>query len=92
MMKKHIGLTTVVSFLFGIFCLEHTTCLRTNVQGIGVDEYIPEGILNSLFHPLKGMGNPFRAVLHPIQSLRILFSFVENYYVEFGDLHSEKRT
>ena len=42
----------------------------------GVDEYIPEGILNQLFHPLKGMGNPFRAVLHPIRSLRSLFSFV----------------
>ena len=42
----------------------------------GVDEYIPEGILNQLFHPLKGMGNPSRAVFHPIQSIRILFSFI----------------
>ena len=42
----------------------------------GVDEYIPDGILNQLYHPLKGIDNPFRVVLHPIQSFAKLFSFI----------------
>ena len=40
----------------------------------GVDEYIPEGILKQLHHPLKGTGNPFRAMFHPIRSIRTGFS------------------
>ena len=40
----------------------------------GVDEYIPEGLLKQLHHPLKGTGNPIRAVFHPIRSIRTGFS------------------
>jgi hypothetical protein len=42
----------------------------------GVSEYIPAGMLAQLWHPMRGMGNPLRLLLHPIRSTRGLFRFL----------------
>lgn len=42
----------------------------------GVDEFIPEGMVAQLRHPLRGMGNPFRVVRHPIRSTKAGARFV----------------
>ncbi len=39
-------------------------------QRYGVDEYIPDGIVAQLRHPLRGAGNPLRFLRHPRRSLR----------------------
>ncbi len=39
-------------------------------QVYGVDEFVPEGLLPQLAHPLRGMGNPVRVVRHPIRAFR----------------------
>jgi sterol desaturase/sphingolipid hydroxylase (fatty acid hydroxylase superfamily) len=50
----------------------------------GVSEHIPEGMLPQLWHPLRGMGNPFRLAAHPIRSLRGLLRFLR---ALVGDLY-----
>ncbi len=44
-------------------------------QVYGVTEYIPPGMAAQLWHPLRGMGNPFRVLRHPIRSVRALCGF-----------------
>jgi sterol desaturase/sphingolipid hydroxylase (fatty acid hydroxylase superfamily) len=42
-------------------------------QRYGVDEYVPEGMVAQLWHPLRGVANPLVLVRHPIRSSRTLF-------------------
>lgn len=49
---------------------------RRRPQVYGVSEQIPDGMIDQLRHPLRGMGNPVRFVRHPIRSMRGLVSFV----------------
>ncbi len=45
-------------------------------QVYGVTEYMPTGMVAQLWHPLRGMGNPFRAILHPIAATKTVLRFV----------------
>lgn len=36
----------------------------------GVDEEIPVGLVPQLVHPMRGAGNPFRHVRHPLRAIR----------------------
>jgi len=45
-------------------------------QVYGVDEYVPDGIIEQLRHPLRGMGNPLRFIRHPFKSIKATFAFV----------------
>ncbi len=47
-------------------------------QVYGVTEHIPTGMAAQLWHPFRGMGNPLRAVRHPIESLKATFRFVRS--------------
>lgn len=42
----------------------------------GVSEYIPDGMVAQLRHPLRGMGNPLRVLRHPWRSTRAGGRFV----------------
>ncbi|MEM7322295.1 MAG: sterol desaturase family protein [Actinomycetota bacterium] len=44
----------------------------------GVSEPIPDGMIDQLHHPLRGMGNPLRVFRHPIRSLRGLGRFTRS--------------
>lgn len=44
-------------------------------QVYGVSEHVPPGMAAQLWHPLRGMGNPLRAVIHPIRSIKATFRF-----------------
>ncbi len=44
----------------------------------GVTEYVPDGMAAQLWHPLRGMGNPLRFILHPFRSIRLLLRFTRN--------------
>lgn len=44
-------------------------------QRYGVSEHIPVGMAAQLRHPLRGMGNPFRVLRHPIRSVKAGFRF-----------------
>ncbi len=48
---------------------------RRRPQVYGVAEYIPEGMVDQLRYPLRGMGNPLRFVRHPILAMRGLARF-----------------
>ena len=45
-------------------------------QVYGVDEYVPDGIIEQLRHPLRGIGNPLRFIRHPFKSIKATFAFV----------------
>ena len=44
-------------------------------QVYGVDEYIPDGMIEQLRHPLRYMGNPLRVFRHPFRSIKGGFRF-----------------
>ena len=44
-------------------------------QIYGVDEYIPDGVIEQLRHPLRNMGNPLRVLRHPLRSIKGGFLF-----------------
>jgi len=41
----------------------------------GVDEYIPDGVMAQLVHPMRGMRNPLSVLRHPLRSIRDGFRF-----------------
>lgn len=45
-------------------------------QRYGVNEYIPDGMVAQLHHPLRGAGNPLTAIRHPFRSTRAGCRFV----------------
>ncbi len=38
-------------------------------QVYGVTEHVPAGMVAQLWHPLRGVGNPLRIIVHPVRSL-----------------------
>ena len=44
-------------------------------QVYGVSEHIPDGIVEQLLHPLRGLGNPLWALRHPFKATRIAGRF-----------------
>ncbi|MDH3752350.1 MAG: sterol desaturase family protein [Acidimicrobiia bacterium] len=53
-------------------------------QRYGVDEPIPDGIVAQLAHPLRGIGNPFRVVRHPVRSARGGWRFTRRLVRDIG--------
>ena len=41
----------------------------------GVDEYIPDGVMAQLAHPMRGMRNPLSVLRHPLRSTRDGYRF-----------------
>ena len=44
-------------------------------QTYGVNEYIPDGVMAQLMHPLRGMRNPISVLRHPLRSTRDGYRF-----------------
>lgn len=46
-------------------------------ENYGVDEYIPDGIVEQLRYPLRGIGNPFWAIRHPFKAIGVTYRFTK---------------
>lgn len=51
-------------------------------QVYGVSEFIPDGMVDQLRHPLRDMGNPVRFVRHPFRSFRGLVRFTRTLLID----------
>ena len=42
----------------------------------GIDQEVPDNIVQQFLMPIKGLGNPLRAIRHPIRSVKVVFKFI----------------
>ena len=42
----------------------------------GIDQEVPDNIVQQFLMPIKGLGNPLKAIRHPIRSVKIVFKFI----------------